>query len=415
LNLTRRFNTNIYTVIGNFGLALVSFITSLALLKYTNSHDFGAFSIFMIVNVLIVGISNAVFISPMMILLNDKKLNGDVRFLVAPSVVYCIVAALLQSAIFYSMMGSIEFGLLVFFLSLIQNVRWFVRGYVQNKLNTLLAAVSDIVLLVIYLSFLIFLLFIQVFDLKMVIFLLIISNFFSCIFLFQSKDTDGMWIGFFQMKKFSESFQTVGKSALVGAVTAEVSSNFHNYMILVSFGPSSVAIIAAANLLFRPVSLVHLSTQQTERAAIRRLILDNDSSGLSGKFKTMNVFLYSSLLVNVFVAFLIIWLQPSLIWSDIDRMQDWILACILSGVVVVLRTIRTKDGIVLQSNGSFKKLADATVFSAFFVVATAPIFTHYLGAVYSLWSIVIAETIMVCIIRKDALSILAKINGSANI
>jgi hypothetical protein len=404
VNTKSRIGLKLFSIASNAGLALISFFASFLLLKYESHESFGAFSIFMIVQVLLIGISNALFVSQMMLSLNKQDAIFDIKFLIFPHHIFALCGSLFQLLLVYLMTNSSVLGVLASFLSLVQCYRWFLRGYFQNVSANTKAVQSDVLVVICTICLFLYFMVNDEISIYTVLESLIISNVIGLILLLLHSKNLGFFCGFKDNDKFKIAFDHSGKDALRGAVTAEFSSNFHLYMVLLIFGPAYVAIIAAANLIFRPVSIVHLSIQQTERTHVRRVFLAQDFSELRNILRKINFLVFGFFGLNIICAIVVVLYFPSFVWSDSNTLADWEIAVILCGLIGLLRTFRTTGSLVLQAVGNFRNLADATMVSAMFVLAAAPALAYCYGPVYSLFSILGAEIIMVYLIRKHATS-----------
>lgn len=365
----------------------------------------------MVIQVLFIGISNAIFVSQMVIYLGKNKSVSEIHFLVAPNFIFCIFSSIFQFCVFYSMSNSIELGGLAAALSFILCLRWFIRGYFQNVLENRAAIFSDLIIFSSSLFFVILLIYNDDVSIYSVFVVLILSNILGCLLLFFCFNASGLIINYPDFNRFRIGFNITGRDALRGAITAEFSSNFHLYTVLVIFGPSFVAIIAAANLIFRPVSVVHLSIQQTERAHLRKIINENNFDELGNNLRWLQYFVFGAFFLNLFAALALGCYYPSFIWSDTSSLGAWQFATLLCGLIALARSLRIKESMILQSLGNFSKLADATVVSAIFVLFSAPALAYFAGPVSSLFSILGAEIIMVYLIGKYASNALSKIKS----
>jgi O-antigen/teichoic acid export membrane protein len=204
------------------------------------------------------------------------------------------------------------------------------------------------------------------------------------------------------LRSFRTGFREQGRHALTGVITTEATANAHSYIVTFLLGPAAFAPLAAARLLFRPVTLVILSLTQLERPRISLLLRDKQERAVLNAirvFRTAVLGFWGAniILVYVFMAFFL----ERVIRSDWDPriiIQATFFWCMIMG----LRCLRGPESALVQANGNFRALAKVTMVSCLVSLPMVLGLVFFFDAVWSLGGIIMGEVVAVILTVKLA-------------
>ncbi len=376
---------------GNVGVAVVSFVISILLLKTHGQEIFAVFSIFLVFSSIHLSIVNSAFLVPASRIENISEKDSFIRdcsaYFYVVSGMFSILYALFLflSNVSYELL--LPFSCLYFFYV----VRGYVRAYafVVQEYNKSL--VSDVFFSV--LSLLIITPSLLFFEISVTDFCLIFS--FLCLVSlcpFGSDYLNNFRFKFNALRIFVEKHSdkiSESKHSITGVFYSEIVSNSHAYAIPLIFGIKNYAPIAAFFMLFRPFAIAASSFIQSERVPLIKSTRDGKS--ISPHLWRLTKISFLLFIGNFFVAIAILFFQKEFLLSI-----ELVTVFLICALIIFSRNIKSILSLGLQVKGFFQLV---TFISSKYVLLI-PIFlliswqTEY---TYSMiFFTVVVEVVMLC-------------------
>ncbi|MCI2285475.1 hypothetical protein L3081_21355 [Colwellia sp. MSW7] len=230
--------------------------------------------------------------------------------------------------------------------------------------------------------------------------LVAISAFIACGFLgldYILKIGRGITAGF---SGFFEGFKQQGRYALVGVLTTDATANSHVYLVTFMLGPEAYAPLAAARLLFRPISVVFQSITQVERPKVRKLILEGKIKVAQSHLKKGRDVTLVAWGINTLVCVCVLSFFLDYYWRSDTGHHALIIATILIGLINLIKSIRNPLSLYLQAVDKFKPLSLITIKSAIVTIPTVFFCLQLWGGAYSLIGVLVGELITFLLLKK---------------
>lgn len=389
LSIVKRFSLG---VLGPAFSSAANLLLSLTILISLSSEVFGDFAFFVILTAFGFSIINALIGTPLSILINKEyKEQGSLLYFISGSLLLSVGLSII---IFLSIgKGSVNKEILLYSLaSFFMLFRWSARTICHANSLPKNVMLSDFVY---SLGIFITALFVYVTDsvtidkvLMGIIFSSVLSQFF-----FGGKYIYWLKSGFytFEPNKLYSSFKVYGRWSFVGVCSTEATTNMHSYIISIFFGAKAFAPIAAAALLYRPVSVVILSLTQMERPILSRLINANCTEKLASRYKNYKRMIQVSFVINLVAVMIFFGFYPTELLSEKYNYNEFILVSMFISIVIILRVLRSCVSGLIQASGELKLLSSVFIKSACIAFIFVPILTFHFGVIGSIYGIIVAE------------------------
>lgn len=360
-------------LIGTGGFSAANLLVSFLLITLETKSNYGYYAFFQIIIGYLYSLSNALIGSPLMYFYNKTNLS-KVRMIksyflsnfILSIVVFCISCPTLVGFgfdIFTSLSVSLYFS--------IASYRWFLRSYNNtiHKFNS--AAYSDIAY-----SFLVLgltLIYILMDELSFVILINIqtLSIVTSLVFLLKSNETFRLYgKQRTSIRFFIKGFIIKGRHSLVGVSTSEIISNFHVYLIMALMGAEFFAVVAAATLLYRPVTLYINTFTQIDRPFISKNYFDRKYFRVKARiFRTLFIGI-SFWLLSTVLAIGLVSFASDIFFNGKFSDNDLFLCVALLAFSFFAKILKFPISCFAQSLGDFKIIANIHLIAAFVTVVT---------------------------------------------
>jgi hypothetical protein len=193
-------------------------------------------------------------------------------------------------------------------------------------------------------------------------------------------------------------WRDLARWSLLGVVSTEMTANAHAYLVTLIAGPEAFALLAVGALFLRPVSLFLTALPDLERASMAKGIVGGD---IAAAFRSVKAFRLASALAWVATlgasAAVMVW-YPDFIPRHYDA-SDVILVVALWAAIMVVRIVRTPDGVLLQAAAEFKSLAKTSVASGIVSALLTLALLLAFGPIASLAGILAGDIVMAARIR----------------
>jgi hypothetical protein len=182
---------------------------------------------------------------------------------------------------------------------------------------------------------------------------------------------------------------------MIGVIFTEVTLNIHAYLVTFISGADAFALLALGMLLMRPASLVQSALPDMERPAMARAIAARDFAGLAAIMRNFLHGLSAAWVGNIVLCMGLLTFFPAVILKKGYSLHEVSLVAAISGVIMLLRAIRTPLAVQLQAAGEFKILAGlAAISGAVSLVATLALLLAF-GPIASLGGVLLGEVTVV--------------------
>lgn len=174
----------------------------------------------------------------------------------------------------------------------------------------------------------------------------------------------GQWGRLVSAELFLNSLKKYGGWSLVAAVATNAVANFHAYFVTLTLGAATFAPIALAMILFRPLGVVLTGLIHSERPKSVRWIKEGETHSIDQQIRFIRRTTALAWLLNLGLVALVFALHPDAINREgYDRMAV-VWALVLVALLTGVRAMREPQSSVLQAAGEFKALASITLISA---------------------------------------------------
>lgn len=200
-------------------------------------------------------------------------------------------------------------------------------------------------------------------------------------------------------KEYAVFWRDTSRWSLLGVVSTEITANAHAYLVTLIFGSHAFALLAAGALFMRPVSLVLTALPEMERPAMARGIIAGDRKAAFRPVKIFRLIIAGAwALTMLATAAVLIWF-PSLVLKSHYPVADVAVVVALWAAIMLVRVVRTPDGVFLQAATEFRALAWASVGSAVVSLILTLALLILWGPMASLAGILAGEIVMMIRIR----------------
>lgn len=388
-------------VAGGAGVAASSFLATATLLRTEGHVAFGLFAFSQVAIALGYGISNALLGAPLSVALNapDKLaaavIGSSFRFV---NLLVCGIGGLLLALVMWRLGASSLEAVLYGVSGLAHWLRWFLRSQANAEHRHSAVMRSDGVYSIVS-TLGIGTLWILSASIETVVSLLMIAAALGCAVIGKSSLSAGLGGG---VEPFAQEFKRNGRHALVGVLSTELTANAHSYLVTLLLGPAAFAPLAAAQLLFRPIGVVIMSITQFERPRFSAMLQAGRVTDALRGGRVFSFVLGAGWLANALLAWFALELFMGYFTHAGYDPDGLVIAVVLSSLVMSLRCIRAPASALMQANGSFKPLSNATVISG---LLSLPIVYGLICTTRVEWSIaglVFAEVVCVLLILRAA-------------
>ncbi len=163
---------------------------------------------------------------------------------------------------------------------------------------------------------------------------------------------------------FLGSFRQHGSWASLGVVTTEITANLHSYVLTLWLGPAAFAPVATLALFLRPIPILMQAITQFERPGLARNIRDGAMDELAAGVRMISTIITGAVLLNSALIAAILFFESDLIGGGrYDALTLWPLLALLA-LGQVVRGLRTGPSAALQAAGRFRPLAFTTVYAS---------------------------------------------------
>lgn len=366
MNLLKILKRLLVAVAGPMGVSVAHMGVALVLLSGVPAAEFGKYAFLQVIIAFGYGLLGALLISPVMVMLNReaKSQLGLLSSYLGASVVLCAAAGLLMVLVGCLLGNSWYTALWFGMAATLLWWRWFARGLLlaQHRKATVLISDAAYTLSLVGLTALAW----SLDWLGTTEFLLLqcVAGFVGLVLL-EPRFWQAQWAARdFTWAPFVDGFRRHARHSLVGVVTTEATANSQAYFITALLGPAAFAPVAAANLIFRPSSMVNLALTQAERPVLGQALQLRQPSKAQEILRFMALAMTATMLGNIVLAGLIVGWGAGYILHEPLPPGVLALATILIGIKVAISCIRAQSSLLLQADGQFKPLAEATVISS---------------------------------------------------
>jgi O-antigen/teichoic acid export membrane protein len=179
--------------------------------------------------------------------------------------------------------------------------------------------------------------------------------------------------------------------ALVGVITTNIQARGYVYLITATAGLEALALVAAAEIVFRPVGLLVTAWGRVSQPRLAELAGHND---IDEYYRIVRYALGILLLANLTLAIglYITWATvESLLYGE--RYEDIGYLVIGWGIVVFIASVRAVFSSCLQALKKFRPLATATIVGSAVFLSSALFVLAFLGFRFILISLISAELV----------------------
>lgn len=343
----------------NAAYATASFLLGYLLLLQGDPQAYGAFAFYLLVQAFAYSLVNALFGAPLLIASRDGAVShsglNPLLKLVTLLALYC---AALQALLLMAQGIALSVTVVLACSSALMLLRWFWRT-VQLQQAAAQAIVADSLFSLLVLCGLAALWALQLIALWSVSGLLLLAACCSVL--------PGLWQWAPVVRAepdwqlWSQGYRGQGKPALVGVLTAEVSANVHQYLIVCWHGAAALAPVAAAGLFLRPMTLVQSSLAQIDRPRLAQAAAADDWAALRRIARQLTVWSLLAFLLNVLGLALLLVLAPQWLWPELASLADFVSCTAVVTLAAFLRCLRGAASTVLQALDQFQFLANVTI------------------------------------------------------
>jgi O-antigen/teichoic acid export membrane protein len=202
--------------------------------------------------------------------------------------------------------------------------------------------------------------------------------------------------------RYAEVWRRHSSWSLIGVATTEATANAHAYMVTFLLGPSAFAPLSASALLIRPIGVVMTALGDFERPRMAKLIHAGEEDDAAQLMLPFRLALAGTWLCTALAALALMLYAPRLIFPARYATDYLAEAAAIWMIVAAVRVARTPESVMLQAAGRFRPLALASVYSSVVSVALVAALLFSSGALFSLFGILIGETVFAIWIRRLA-------------
>jgi hypothetical protein len=380
---------------GPLAVSAAHFAASLLFLRNLSAHEFGLFSFVMVVVSFGMSLAGALIVVP----ITQSLVSGDTATRPAcyrVNWMVCGAYAVLLSFALWAGEAPLREALLLGFYGAGFAYRWFARSvaYIDGRIGTAIA--SDFVYSLLLLTLL---------PLLVLTHNMTFNNGSEVMLTASVAALAPFGRSFFagqlaalrrgSLKAYLPVFHDVSRWSMIGVIFTEVTLNIHAYLVTFISGADAFALLALGMLLMRPASLVQSALPDMERPAMARAIAARDFAGLAAIMRNFLHGLSAAWVGNIVLCMGLLTFFPAVILKKGYSLHEVSLVAAISGVIMLLRAIRTPLAVQLQAAGEFKILAGlAAISGAVSLVATLALLLAF-GPIASLGGVLLGEVTVV--------------------
>ncbi len=200
-------------------------------------------------------------------------------------------------------------------------------------------------------------------------------------------------------REYSVFWRETSRWSLLGVVATEITANAHAYLVTLISGSHAFALLAAGALFMRPVSLVLTALPELERPAMARGIIARDLKAAFRPVKIFRLLISASWLVTMAATAAVLLWFPSIVLKSHYPVDEVAIVVAFWAAIMLVRVIRTPDGVLMQAATEFRALAWASVGSAVVSLILTLALLIFFGPIASLAGILAGEIVMMIRIR----------------
>lgn len=391
-------------VLGSFAFSLANFAVLFVLQREVSPFDFGIFALSQVFVQFGIGLSNAMFCSPIVVLISEKPecQRSTIASFSGASLLFSAAGAVFVGFVIYLMDGRIPLAVLFSALCLLSWTRWYFRSVELASRNYLSPVWADMlysVAVMIGAGAVVLIGAVSVEAATAIQVLGCLAAFLSLGPLAFRAISDAFCTNW---APFMESMKRHGKWALLGVVTTETTANIHSYIVGFALGPAAFAPIAAVNLFYRPVTILAQALTQFERPRMAESLAKSDFKQVRrevGQFRLISLLVWAG---NAVLVLALITFFPQFIGNEGYDLTALQVSAAILAVIFLARSLRGAESAALQAAGYFRPLAIVTVITAPITLAlvTLAVFVILADATWSLVGIAVGEILMCTLIAR---------------
>ncbi len=347
-----------------------NFCLAFVLQSSVESAAFGLYAFAMVLVQFGMGLSNALFASPLLVRLADREVGRGavVQSFALANVLFIATGSLALCGVMLAVgMAAGLVGLVVLQAAALW-LRWFLRAVELASNNFLWPAGADIAYgvatllagAIFFMSFGIgvFPTLLAMLSGTLVSMVVIGRGTFPLLFV----------RGRLSLAPFRSSFHQHGFWASVGVVTTEITANLHTYVLTLCLGPAAFAPVATLALFFRPIPILTQAVTQFERPGLARKFRDGAFDELAAGVRMISTIMTGGVMLNFVLIAAILFFESGLIGGGrYDTQTLWPLLALLT-LGQIVRGLRTGPSAALQAAGKFRPLAFTTIYSSIMTI-----------------------------------------------
>ncbi len=348
----------LWALFANSAYALSSFLLGWLLLLQGNNTVYGAFAFYLVLQAFAYSLSNALFGAPLLIASRHGEVSpGTVRPMLALAFLLALLFAAVQGVVLWLQGVAADAVVLLLCSSVLLQLRWFCRCVQQNDApaQVIAADLSFSLTALAGAALIWWLQWVTISSSGLILMVAAIAGLWPCRRLLQAAvQARSDW------RLCRHGYQQQGKPALFGVLTAELTANSHQYLIVLLQGAAAFAPVAAAGLFLRPMTLVQSSLAQIERPRLARAAAAADGATLRALWRSFIWLNLLAFVLNLLVLLLLLWLAPTWLWPEQSSWSSFIACVGFIAAAALLRSIRSPACTLLQAVDQFHYLARVT-------------------------------------------------------
>lgn len=382
-------------VAGPMGVSVAHMGVALVLLSGVPAAEFGQYAFLQVIIAFGFGLSNAVFISPLTVMLNREAKNemGLLPSYLGANFILCAGAGVLMVLVGVLLGNEWQTASWFGVAATLIWWRWFARGVMlaEHRKSGVLVSDSAYTVTLVALTTLAWSL--DWLGAKEFLMMQSVAGVVG-LMLLEGRFWQAQWAArYFTWAPFVDGFERHARYSLVSVTSSEATINSQAYFITALLGPAAFAPVAAANLIFRPSSMVILALMQAERPALSQALKENSHRLVRGVMSFTLGGMVLAFVGNALLAIGVVGWGASYLLHEPLPTGLLEIAVVLVGVRAVISCIRSPASLILQADGKFKPLALATVYSSLMTLPLVFFGTWFGGVVWALVAALIGDII----------------------
>lgn len=363
--------------IGPTGAAAAQFLLSLALLHALPTRDFGVFSFLLVTSILATSLWSALFCAPLLVALTGERHRGGegaahAIFATSGVMTLAFLAMFLAIAIALRLGGGVAAAFAVY--AALGLVRSLGRAHAYAENRPLATTTSDMVYTISLLAMIGLLVAAEMVTMRNAFLIMLAATVAGLIAFgphFLKRQLAGVTLA--RLRGYRSVWRAHSGWSLAGVVSTETVVNCHAYLVTIFAGPGAYAPIAATQLLLRPVTIATNALAEYERSHMAREVASGNLGAAERSVWTFRRVITLICIANAALcAAVLIW-APRLLFPDHYAFPLLVIGVVSWQLVGLVRAIRAPESALLQAVGEFRALAMASIYAAFFSVATVAV------------------------------------------